>query len=110
VTHTVNEASAEFIDVPVLPGSAVDGALVKDLHLPREAVLVSIRRGSMLVIPHGDTQIVAGDVVTALCERNCSETVREEFERQATKKIAREPVVSGAGDERKNISNEEEPG
>jgi Trk K+ transport system NAD-binding subunit len=34
-------------------------------------VLVSIRRGSRLIIPHGDSCLQGGDVVTALCEQGC---------------------------------------
>ena len=45
------------------------GKAVAELDLPRAAVLVSIRRGHELVIPRGDTRLQAGDVVTALCER-----------------------------------------
>ena len=108
VTQSVNEASAEFIDVPVLPGSAAEGVCVKDLRLPREAVLVSIRRGSKLVIPHGDTKIIAGDVVTALCERNCSLSVQEEFERQAARTLPPEPGVTSAGDGQLKVEEEEE--
>ncbi len=48
-----------------------------ELRLPRLAVLVSIRRGHELVIPRGDTQLQAGDVVTALCMRATTPALRE---------------------------------
>jgi cell volume regulation protein A len=68
-TRVVNDARAEFVDWPLTPGSAAAGRLVAELGLPRTVVLVSIRRGRELLIPHGDTRLEAGDVITALCER-----------------------------------------
>jgi len=72
----VSEAQAEFLDVALLPDSPAAGKTVAELALPRAAVLVSIRRGHELVIPRGDTPLQAGDVVTALCERECADEVR----------------------------------
>lgn len=59
---------AEFFDAALTEGSPAVGRTVAELRLPREAVLVSIRRGHELLIPRGDTTLRAGDVVTALCE------------------------------------------
>lgn len=69
--RSVSEAGAKFVDVLLVPGSQSVGRTISDLNLPREAVLVSIRRGQDLVIPHGDTKLEPGDVVTALCEGEC---------------------------------------
>jgi CIC family chloride channel protein len=66
--ETVRDSHAEFLDIPIPPDSAVIGKTVAELKLPRAAVLVSIRRGDELIIPHGDTCLLAGDVVTTLCE------------------------------------------
>jgi CIC family chloride channel protein len=68
-SQAVNNTRAEFVDVSLAPHSRAVGKTVAELDLPHAAVLVSIRRGRELIIPHGDTQIQAGDVVTALCER-----------------------------------------
>ncbi len=67
---------AEFIDVALTNEAFANGKTIAKLELPRDAVLVSIRRGSQLIIPHGDTELQAGDVITALCEQNCSEAVK----------------------------------
>jgi chloride channel protein, CIC family len=75
-TQAVNHARAEFVEVTIPPGSLVTGLTVAELDLPRAAVLVSIRRGRDLLIPHGDTKLESGDVVTALCERQYSEELR----------------------------------
>jgi chloride channel protein, CIC family len=77
----VNHLQAEFVEVSIASGSHVVGLTIAELNLPRAAVLVSIRRGHELVIPHGDTQLEAGDVVTALCELEWVDKVREELTR-----------------------------
>ena len=58
------------------------GQKVSDLNLPREVVLVSIRRGQDLIIPRGDTLLQAGDVVTALCERDSAIKLKTVLGRQ----------------------------
>jgi chloride channel protein, CIC family len=73
----VNHSRAEFIEVNIPEVALATSQTISKLSLPRQAVLVSIRRGSELIIPHGDTQLKAGDIVTALCERDCTGKVRE---------------------------------
>jgi len=72
----VSHSRAEFVEVSISSDSQVAGTTIAELNLPRAAVLVSIRRGRELVIPHGDTRLEAGDVVTALCERGQSDELR----------------------------------
>jgi chloride channel protein, CIC family len=76
---TVNHSRAEFVEVRIPAESASANLTVAELNLPRSAVLVSIRRGRELVIPHGDTRIESGDVITALCQRECADEVRDEL-------------------------------
>ncbi len=66
-----NIDGTEFVEVLI---SAEDGAhdqAIRDVapKLPRDCVLVSIRRNNRLLIPHGDTRILAGDQVTAFVNR-----------------------------------------
>lgn len=75
-TRSVADTHAEFIDIPLQSGASAIGHPIAKLDLPRQAVLVSIRRGRKLIIPHGDTVLQDGDVVTALCERDCADQVR----------------------------------
>jgi CIC family chloride channel protein len=56
---------ASFYELPVPPGSAAHGRLVKELDFPESATLVSIRRGHRVIIPHGDTMVQTGDTITA---------------------------------------------
>src|SRR4030042_1883575 len=57
--RAISDTRAEFVDVPLAPGSCAIGKTIVELGLPRAAVLVSIRRGQELVIPRGDTCLQA---------------------------------------------------
>jgi CIC family chloride channel protein len=84
----VNHSRAEFVDIQVPVGAQAANRMVSELVLPRAAVLVSIRREGELVIPHGDTHLEPGDVVTALCEADCIQDVRESLTKEEPKKTA----------------------
>jgi CIC family chloride channel protein len=75
----INHSQAEFIEIHISEGTHAKGHTISELNLPRQAVLVSIWRGSELIIPHGDTRLESGDVVTALCESEWIREVREVF-------------------------------
>ena len=75
-TDIVRDSRAVFVDVSIAPDSSVTDQPIAKLSLPRAAVLVSIRRGNDLIIPHGDTMLEPGDVVTALCESEYLDAVK----------------------------------
>jgi CIC family chloride channel protein len=54
-----------FVEIDVAEGDPAVGKEIKDLHLPSDVVLVSIRRGSRVVIPHGDTVVLPADRLLA---------------------------------------------
>lgn len=61
----------DFLELEVSPESAVAGKALRDLNLPHDCVLVSVRRGRKLIIPHGDTVLQPGDKLTALVAEEC---------------------------------------
>ncbi|HIQ05792.1 MAG TPA: CBS domain-containing protein [Anaerolineae bacterium] len=61
---------AEFVDIDLTADSSAVGKAVAELHLPHDCVLVSIRRGRQVIIPHGNTRLQAGDRVTAFVSRD----------------------------------------
>jgi CIC family chloride channel protein len=77
--NVVNDSRAQFMDVPISPGSQASGKTVAALGLPRGAVLVLIRRGRDMLIPRGDSILTSGDTVTILCERDCTDGIRPLF-------------------------------
>jgi CIC family chloride channel protein len=59
------QPGAVFFEASISKGSGVEGTLVKNIEWPAGAILVSIRRGSRVLIPHGDTTLEAADILTA---------------------------------------------
>jgi Trk K+ transport system NAD-binding subunit len=47
-------------------GDAAVSKLIKEIPLPNDCVIVSIRRGDRVIVPRGNTQLLAGDRVIAL--------------------------------------------
>jgi chloride channel protein, CIC family len=58
------QPGAVFFELLIRRGSMIVGRQVKDIHWPDRAILVSIRRGSSVLIPHGDTVFEVGDTIT----------------------------------------------
>ncbi len=60
-TGTIRRLGAEIMEYPVGPEDAVAGRRVRDLGLPRDALVSVIVRGSEAVLPRGSTRVEAGD-------------------------------------------------
>jgi monovalent cation:H+ antiporter, CPA1 family len=71
------DVRTQFLEVTIPTNSQVVGKPVVDLHIPRTAVLVSIKRSGEIIIPRGDTCLLSGDVVTTLCENDAITNVRD---------------------------------
>lgn len=64
-------------EVVIQPGAECDGKAVRDVALPRDCVIASVRRGSKLFIPRGETVLKAGDVLVFVAEGEARNTVVE---------------------------------
>jgi chloride channel protein, CIC family len=62
-------------EVIIQPGAECDGQTVRDVAWPRDCVIASVRRGSRLFIPRGETILRAGDVLVFVAEGRAHETV-----------------------------------
>jgi potassium/hydrogen antiporter len=60
-TGTIRRLGAEIVEYPVGPADAVVGHRVRELGLPRDALLSVIVRGEEAVLPRGSTRVEAGD-------------------------------------------------
>jgi cell volume regulation protein A len=60
-TGTIRRLGAEIVEYPVAPDDAIVGRLVRQLGLPRDALLSVIVRGDEAILPRGSTRIEAGD-------------------------------------------------
>ena len=82
--QVVRDTRVQFVEVTLMPDSRAAQKVVAELNIPRGAVLVSVRRGREILIPHGDTELCVGDTVTVLCESECAEEVRTSLEKNST--------------------------
>ena len=60
-TGTIRRLGAEIVEYPVRGDDAIVGHAVRDLGLPREALLNVIVRGDQAIPPRGSTRVLAGD-------------------------------------------------
>ena len=68
---TLREEEAEAIELVATPGAKFLGKKLKDVHLPRGAIVGAIVRPSgKVIIPRGDAVIQAGDRVIFFCLEN----------------------------------------
>jgi cell volume regulation protein A len=58
---TIRALGAEVLEFPIGPTDAIAGARVRDLDLPREAVVNVIVRDDEAIPPRGSTRLLAGD-------------------------------------------------
>jgi len=71
---------ADFANVKIAPGSASAGRLISELKLPEECLIVSVRRGNHLIIPHGYTRLRAKDQLTIFAENECLAAVEQRLD------------------------------
>jgi cell volume regulation protein A len=74
---TIRALGAEVLEVPVRDGDAIAGCFVRDLGLPRDALLNVIVRGEEAIPPRGSTRIEGGDRLHLLIRQEVSESVIE---------------------------------
>jgi cell volume regulation protein A len=89
---TVRRLGAEVIEHPVLPGDAICGRMVKELELPREALVNVIVRGDEALLPRGSTTIEGDDRLHILVRREARPLVERLFERWRDGPIGRPDV------------------
>jgi len=70
---TIRGLGAEIVEHPVVAGDAIVGWPVRDLGLPRDALLNVIVRGAEAIPPRGSTRIAAGDVLHLLVRQEVSD-------------------------------------
>ncbi len=69
----------EFVELDIKEGSPAAGKQVSEIPLPQDCVLLSVRRGRGLIIPHGDTVFQSGDRITAFADSRCAGKLKDIF-------------------------------
>ena len=70
-------SGTRFVEVDIEPDSAAVGRVIRDLILPEDCLIVSLRRGGRLLVPHGGTCLQANDRVTLVTAETGLEEARE---------------------------------
>jgi chloride channel protein, CIC family len=69
----------EFVEFLVGPGSPLVGRRVRELSLPDDCLLTTLRRGNKVILVRGDTTIRAGDRIVALADTSSAQRLLEIF-------------------------------
>jgi cell volume regulation protein A len=80
-TGTVRRLGAEIVEYPVSPDDAIVGQLVRELGLPRDALLSVIVRGEEALLPRGSTRIEAADRLHVMVREEVAEEMDDLLER-----------------------------
>jgi potassium/hydrogen antiporter len=88
---TIRRLGAEVLEYPIGDDDAVVGARVRDLGLPREAVVNVIVRGDEAIPPRGSTILRAGDRLHVLLRSELSRDVHRIVERWRSGPIGPSP-------------------
>jgi trk system potassium uptake protein TrkA len=70
------EGKAGLVEMTLAENSPAHGRQIADLGLPRDASVVAVVRDRRVVVPRGDTTLLAGDEVIALVTEDSEESVR----------------------------------
>jgi cell volume regulation protein A len=81
---TIRRLGAEILEFPVGPKDAIAGARVRDLGLPRDAVVNVIVRDGQAIPPRGSTRLLAGDVIHVMLRQEMAKAVPALLERWHT--------------------------
>ncbi len=71
------QPGADFFEIVVTEDSPIANKTVAEISWPNDIVLVSIRRGTAVLVPHGDTQIRVQDVLTVFGTPECESQMAE---------------------------------
>jgi potassium/hydrogen antiporter len=80
-TGTIRRLGAEMVEFPVGPDHSVVGCRVRELGLPRDALLSVIVRGEEAVLPRGSTRVEAGDRLHVVVRSEVAVQMRDVVER-----------------------------
>ena len=78
---TIRRLGAEILEYPIAGEDAVVGARVRDLGLPRDAVVNVIVRGDEAIPPRGSTRLRAGDRLHVLLRTHAAREVHRLVDR-----------------------------
>jgi potassium/hydrogen antiporter len=114
-TGTIRRLGAEIVEYPVGEEDAVVGRRVRELGLPRDALLSVIVRGEEAILPRGSTRVEAGDRLHVVVRTEVADRLAEVVEGWASgpteeERLAPREYVTGPGVFTSRPWDEEEDG
>ena len=94
-TGTIRRLGAEIVEYPVGPDDAVVGHRVRELGLPRDALLSVIVRGDEAVLPRGSTRVEAGDRLHVMVRSEVAAGMDDVVARWSTGPVVGDAVPRG---------------
>ncbi len=88
----LEQGEANLVEVTLAPDSPADGSSIADLRLPRDAAVVAVIREGHVVVPRGDTVLVAQDEVLALVTPRSVDEVRALLIAEGAAAASRRPI------------------
>ena len=73
-------SETEIVEITLAPGMPGVGRRIKELKLPAQALITSIRRGEEVIIAHGDTMLQPGDTIVILTQQETTSAIRQTLE------------------------------
>jgi len=68
-----------IIEMPICMDSQMDNKKLKDVELPENCLIVSIKRGNKEVIPRGNTTLLSGDILILLVNENQEALIKDKL-------------------------------
>lgn len=88
---TIRRLGADVVEVPLVEGDAAIGVRVRDLGLPREALVNILVRGDEALPPRGSTRLQAGDRLYVLTRQSAMAALEQARERWRTGPVGPAP-------------------
>lgn len=97
------DPGAGYYDFRIPLGSMADGRQVREIGWPEGSTLVSVRRNRRVLVPNGDTRLLADDVVTAFGTESSKRRMIERLNAGADEPTAEIPIEELEGMETEGI-------
>lgn len=78
-THKKSMSKKTILEFTVEPGSAFENKKIKELGIPKNCLLMAVRRGGEELIPSGDTSLSASDMLVTWTSKAHEESVVKFF-------------------------------
>jgi cell volume regulation protein A len=88
---SIRQLGADVVEVPIHEGDAVIGVRVRDLGLPREALVNVLVRNDEALPPRGSTRLEAGDLLYIVARQSAVAGLQEARERWRTGPVGPAP-------------------